>query len=351
MGIFFTSDLHFGHVTVANLRGFDDIHDHNRAIVRNINRMVKPEDTLYILGDVAMGGWETTIEHVRALNAKTIFCILGNHDRPAPNNKNGHAHLDKFRMLGNFAGVSTMAKISHNGQAMMLSHYAYSNEPVGSSNTRDFEQFRLRDMGIPVAFGHSHSEFRGNLSKKSTPQVHVGLDAWGLKPVPVNELFRVSALFDDLPQNRFWTKVATDHSDCFVWQGGVNAWGYGHVNSQTWGGHNVAHRAAWSFANGEDIPEGMMVDHICHNRLCCNPNHLRLADKKQNSENLSGLLSTNKSGHRGVSWNSRAGRWRVAVYHHGKQYHGGSFLTKEEANVAAIALRNKLYTHNDADRT
>ena len=57
MAVFFTSDTHFGHATVANLRGFDDVQDHNRAIVRNINKIVKPEDTLYILGDVAMGGW------------------------------------------------------------------------------------------------------------------------------------------------------------------------------------------------------------------------------------------------------------------------------------------------------
>ena len=36
--------------------------------------------------------------------------------------------------------------------------------------------------------------------------------------------------------------------------------------------------------------------------------------------------------------------------HNRKQYYGGYFDTIAEAEAAAIALHNRLFTHNDADR-
>ena len=34
------------------------------------------------------------------------------------------------------------------------------------------------------------------------------------------------------------------------------------------------HVFIWKAHNG-DIPDGHEIDHICHNRACCNPNHLQ----------------------------------------------------------------------------
>ena len=34
------SDLHFGHVALAYKRGFDSVHDHDKALIRNWNRVV-----------------------------------------------------------------------------------------------------------------------------------------------------------------------------------------------------------------------------------------------------------------------------------------------------------------------
>lgn len=36
--------------------------------------------------------------------------------------------------------------------------------------------------------------------------------------------------------------------------------------------------------------------------------------------------------------------------HHGRTYHGGYFHDLADAERAAIALRNSLFTHNDTDR-
>lgn len=93
-----------------------------------------------------------------------------------------------------------------------------------------------------------------------------------------------------------------------------------------------------------------MVDHTCHNRSCVNPDHLRVVTNKQNAENLRGANRASKSGVRGVWFAPTRGKWVVQVRHNGRRYSGGSHLTLEAAEQSAIALRNRLFTHNDADR-
>jgi len=80
---------------------------------------------------------------------------------------------------------------------------------------------------------------------------------------------------------------------CWPFTGAKNAKGYGNFWLQ---GHYLgAHRAAWLLMVG-DVPEGIEVDHVCHNedpdcaggstcphRKCANwKRHLRLATHKQN---------------------------------------------------------------------
>lgn len=44
----------------------------------------------------------------------------------------------------------------------------------------------------------------------------------------------------------------------------------------------IAHRASWILHRGE-IPEGLVVDHICKVKSCVNPDHLRLVTQQFNS--------------------------------------------------------------------
>lgn len=57
-----------------------------------------------------------------------------------------------------------------------------------------------------------------------------------------------------------------------------------HGYVQIWNGetNTLAHRIVWEFNNGP-IPEGLTVDHMCHNRICVNINHLRLLSNNDNS--------------------------------------------------------------------
>ena len=69
-------------------------------------------------------------------------------------------------------------------------------------------------------------------------------------------------------------------SGCWLWLGkAVNNCGYGFfgmLNSNI-----LAHRAAWKLFRGE-IPDGSLVLHKCDNKLCVNPYHLYLGDKRDN---------------------------------------------------------------------
>lgn len=142
---------------------------------------------------------------------------------------------------------------------------------------------------------------------------------------------------------RFWIWVEKGEG-CWEWQGADGGAGYGlwHVGGRTIG----AHRASWAIANGRDIPPGMHIDHMCHNTMCVNPGHLRLATPKQNAENYLPVRAA--SGYRGVY--QKGDRWYVRVRHNRRLHSRGGFDTAEEANRVAIALRNELYTHNILDR-
>jgi hypothetical protein len=57
------------------------------------------------------------------------------------------------------------------------------------------------------------------------------------------------------------------------------------VTFKSEGGRYLAHRAAWSQANGP-IPPGKFVLHKCDNPKCCNPNHLFLGTQSDNAKDM-----------------------------------------------------------------
>ena len=145
---------------------------------------------------------------------------------------------------------------------------------------------------------------------------------------------------------RFWEKV-TKSEYCWEWNGVKGRGGYGRISVH--GRYRAAHRVAWQLA-GKDLPDGMLLDHICHNPACVNIKHLRLADTKRNAENLSAPGVNNRTGHRGVTYVESRGLYEARVGHFGKNLWAGYHHTADQAASAARQKRNEVFTHNDSDR-
>lgn len=189
-----TSDLHLGHEKVAKIRGFDNVADHDRTVLANLARRVKPGDNVFLLGDLVMGPEKDS--HLCAIRQAVggedvhVTVVLGNHDRPHPMHNNGHRHLFKWLHLLADAVVTT-ATIKHAGQVHLMSHFPYDGEGATRYYDEDRDtQWRLRDEGKPLIHGHVHDYVRARLSRAGTPMYHVGLDSWGLAPVSIHELLQ-----------------------------------------------------------------------------------------------------------------------------------------------------------------
>lgn len=62
----------------------------------------------------------------------------------------------------------------------------------------------------------------------------------------------------------------------------------------------TAHRAAWVHYHGKQIDEGYTIDHLCKNRRCVNPAHLRALPNFENARRTYGddwVLGQCKHGH------------------------------------------------------
>jgi hypothetical protein len=163
-------------------------------------------------------------------------------------------------------------------------------------------------------------------------------------------------------EGRFWIKVDKDgpihprFGQCWMWTGAVkgNTKGYGYGEFMDDDGRFVSvHRYSYALEYGPINPD-LEVDHICRNRLCVRPEHLRASTHKQNMENQ-GPTIRSRTGVRGVyvagidvltgvTW------YGVLVGHNGTRCCGGFFTDIKLAEEAAVELRNRLFTHNDLDR-
>jgi len=68
-------------------------------------------------------------------------------------------------------------------------------------------------------------------------------------------------------------------TDCIESKKGITTNGYSRIRINN---KNIqAHRWVWELVNGQ-IPEGFVIDHICRNRKCVLPEHLRMITQQEN---------------------------------------------------------------------
>lgn len=191
--IWFTADLHLSHRMVSQLRGFDDPTAHDAALAENWDAVVRSDDQVWVLGDISVGGKANEMRALEwiARRPGTKHLVAGNHDSCHP--YRSEAYKWQRIYLSAFASVqqSAVRKIERN--RVLLSHFPFQGTPDGDHTPENrFEEWRLPRIGENadrwLLHGHTHSpeRIRGL-------QIHVGLDAHNLAPVPLEWVQRVIA--------------------------------------------------------------------------------------------------------------------------------------------------------------
>lgn len=102
-----------------------------------------------------------------------------------------------------------------------------------------------------------------------------------------------------------------------------------------------AHRAIWEAFYGA-IPDGMEIDHIDRDPTNNALTNLRLATRQQNARNNSGHRRR-KSGHSGVTFHKRIGKWQAVIRMDNKLKHLGYYATESEATSVRLNAEQQLY--------
>ena len=153
--------------------------------------------------------------------------------------------------------------------------------------------------------------------------------------------FQPTPLLDRLEARIYRTE------DCWMWTGKIDKTGYGSFGMRENGKSRTrtAHKIVYEALVGA-IPEGMVLDHTCHNpevcrdecphKLCVNPAHLKVVTPRENVLRSNGIAAYNAakthcdSGHELTASN---------VYIHPQR---GSRLCKECRKLAVKKYQNKV---------
>ena len=87
----------------------------------------------------------------------------------------------------------------------------------------------------------------------------------------------VPELTDDL-YARITNKLFEVAGGCWQWVGNLRT---GYVITLYEGKHLNVHRAMFEWFRSE-IPDGLVIDHLCHNKACVNPWHLEPVTQREN---------------------------------------------------------------------
>lgn len=157
--IFFTSDTHFGHTNIIKYcdRPFSNVQEMDEFLITEWNKVVRPNDTIYHLGDFCFSKNPDSI--LCRLNGKKHL-IIGNHD----NQKT----IDSVF----WESVGHYKEISFEKQFIVLCHYA-------------MKVWNKSHRGAWHLYGHSHGTLPEDPFSFS---FDAGVDCHDYKPISFEQI-------------------------------------------------------------------------------------------------------------------------------------------------------------------
>jgi len=179
MTVWFTADLHLGHHNIIDYcqRPFRDVESMNAALVDRWNVVVKPADTVYVVGDFALGKIADTLPLASQLSGRKVL-VAGNHDRCwAGNGKRAEGWTERYIAAGFEQVIQGQTSIDIGLGTVLICHFPYR----GDSHPHDrFTDCRPVDKGKWLIHGHVHEKWAQN-----GRMINVGVDANNFQPVDV----------------------------------------------------------------------------------------------------------------------------------------------------------------------
>jgi len=174
--IFFTADTHFYHANIIRYcnRPFSNVINMNTKLIEKWNKKVKPNDTIYILGDFAFCNGELANTILQRLNGKKHL-IRGNHDHFLTRKEFDKSHFEWVKDYH-------LLKTQHKGFKVKL---ALSHYPMYSWDSKYHGSIHL--------YGHVHdTEIEVDLGKS----FNVGVDVNDFAPVSLNKIMERADEYD-----------------------------------------------------------------------------------------------------------------------------------------------------------
>lgn len=165
--IYYTADPHLGHENVIKLSGrpFPNIEEMDETIIANWRAVVRPDDDIYVLGDLIFK-CANPEGYLKRLTGR-IHLIRGNHDTFLKNRA-----LERY-----FVSIDDMLTIADENRRVFMCHYPLAEWPGYYRNAIHL-------------FGHIHNN-RNEACEimKTLPRCfNVGMDCIGFTPLTLSQI-------------------------------------------------------------------------------------------------------------------------------------------------------------------
>lgn len=200
MSIYFSSDQHYWHNNVIRYcaRPYATVDEMNEDMVLKWNSVVKPEDSVYCLGDFSLAFRAVETFSFR-LNG-TRYLVPGNHDfchsyhKHGRKSENQEKWIQKYKDYG-WIVLPEQTTLDIDGLGTVnLCHHPYGDENSSDNDAGyqdKYAKWRPVDDGKVLLCGHIHEKWHTKESSKGTLMVNVGVDVNGFMPVSQEQIVEI----------------------------------------------------------------------------------------------------------------------------------------------------------------